>query len=88
MALGMQTRSIMANAENDMFVIKARSWEIAKKCKKGLSISLFHAERENYLSPHHNGLFDRVLIAQVQAEGLRLMLLSNRDRHCEVTQHH
>jgi PIN domain nuclease of toxin-antitoxin system len=91
-ALGQQARSVIANAENDIFVSAATSWEIAIKRKKGLlrvpedmdsiiseagfkalSISIFHAERAGDLPLLHNDPFDRMLIAQAQAEGLQLM---------------
>lgn len=38
-----------------------------------LSISLFHGEQAGYLPEHHKDPFDRMLIAQAQAEGLELM---------------
>jgi PIN domain nuclease of toxin-antitoxin system len=91
-ALGQQARSIISNAENDIFVSAATSWEIAIKRKKGLlvvpedmdsliaeagfkslPISIFHGERAGDLQLYHNDPFDRMLIAQAQAEGLQLM---------------
>lgn len=38
-----------------------------------LPISLAHAERVGELPPHHHDPFDRMLIAQAQAERLRLV---------------
>ena len=38
-----------------------------------LPISLFHAERAGDLPPHHRDPFDRMLIAQAQAEGLEIV---------------
>lgn len=36
-------------------------------------ITIFHSEQADNLQPHHNDPFDRMLIAQAQAEGLQLM---------------
>lgn len=38
-----------------------------------LDISLFHAEQAGNLPTHHKDPFDRMLIAQAQAEGLQLL---------------
>lgn len=38
-----------------------------------LSISLFHGEQAEYLPEHHKDPFDRMLIAQAQAEGLEIV---------------
>lgn len=38
-----------------------------------LPISLDHAERAGSLPPHHRDPFDRMLVAQAQAEGLQLV---------------
>lgn len=38
-----------------------------------LSISLFHAQQAARLAPIHRDPFDRMLVAQAQAEGLELM---------------
>lgn len=40
---------------------------------KGLSISPFHGKQAALLPPHHSDPFDRILIAQAQAEGLTLV---------------
>ena len=38
-----------------------------------LSLTFFHAEQAGALSPHHGDPFDRMLVAQAQAEGLILV---------------
>ncbi len=38
-----------------------------------LPISLFHGEQAGYLPEHHKDPFDRMLIAQAQAEGLEIV---------------
>ncbi len=38
-----------------------------------LSISFSHAERAGALPPHHKDPFDRMLVAQAQADGLTLV---------------
>lgn len=38
-----------------------------------LPISFFHGQQAGLLPPHHRDPFDRMLIAQAQAEGLELM---------------
>lgn len=38
-----------------------------------LSISLFHGDQAGQLADHHKDPFDRMLIAQAQAEGLAIM---------------
>lgn len=38
-----------------------------------LDISLFHAEQAGNLPTHHKDPFDRMLIAQAQAEGLQII---------------
>jgi len=38
-----------------------------------LPISFFHGQQAGALPPHHRDPFDRMLIAQAQAEGLELM---------------
>ena len=43
-----------------------------------LNISLFHAQQAGKLPPHHKDPFDRMLIAQAQAEGLQLI---TQDEH-------
>ena len=38
-----------------------------------LDISFFHGEKAGELPPHHRDPFDRMLIAQAQAEGLEIL---------------
>lgn len=45
-----------------------------------LLITFAHAERAAALPPHHRDPFDRMLVAQAQADGLTLV---TRDRHLE-----
>ena len=40
---------------------------------EALPITFFHGEQAGRLPPHHRDPFDRVLIAQAQAEGLELV---------------
>ena len=42
-----------------------------------LPISFFHGERAGDLPPHHRDPFDRMLIAQSQAEGLEIVTADN-----------
>lgn len=44
---------------------------------KQLPISLYHAEQAGELELHHKDPFDRMLVAQAQAEGLTLMTSDN-----------
>ena len=43
-----------------------------------LPISLFHAQQAGRLPQHHKDPFDRMLIAQAQAEGLQIL---TKDQH-------
>lgn len=45
---------------------------------KKLSISLFHGDQAGKLPEHHKDPFDRMLIAQAQAEGL---IIVTKDEH-------
>jgi PIN domain nuclease of toxin-antitoxin system len=45
---------------------------------KKLSISLFHSDQAGKLADHHKDPFDRMLIAQAQAEGL---IIVTKDEH-------
>lgn len=38
-----------------------------------LPITFFHGEQAGWLPPHHRDPFDRMLVAQAQAEGLRIV---------------
>lgn len=44
---------------------------------KQLPISLYHTEQAGELELHHKDPFDRMLVAQAQAEGLTLMTSDN-----------
>lgn len=43
-----------------------------------LPVSLFHGEQAGILPEHHKDPFDRMLIAQAQAEGLALMTCDSK----------
>ena len=49
-----------------------------------LSITLSHAERAGQLPRHHADPFDRMLVAQAQAEGLTLVTRDRRLQRYEV----
>lgn len=51
---------------------------IEEKGFEHLPLTFFHAEQAGLLPMHHRDPFDRLLIAQAQAEGL---ILVTRDRH-------
>ena len=55
--------------------------EIAGNGFSPLDMSVAHAVRAGALPPHHRDPFDRMLVAQAQAEGLTLV---TRDRHLEA----
>ncbi len=59
-------------APNDLITL------VEKKGFTPLPLSLFHAEQAAMLPMHHRDPFDRMLIAQAQAEGLTLI---TRDAH-------
>lgn len=87
--LGANTRDLIADERNEVFVSAATAWEMAIKKALGkleapddvdrlvedegfskLSISLYHAQLAGSLPLHHRDPFDRMLVAQAQAEGL------------------
>ncbi len=91
-SLGKESRKIISDERNDVFVSAVSAWEISIKKNKGLlkapdnidaivedegfaklPISLFHGEQAGRLKNIHRDPFDRMLIAQAQAEGLELM---------------
>jgi PIN domain nuclease of toxin-antitoxin system len=97
--LGQQSRAIISNPMNLVFVSAAVPWEIGIKKQLGklvapdniesiiedsgfkkLAITCFHAEQSSTLPLHHRDTFDRVMIAQSQAEGLEVI---TDDRHFE-----
>lgn len=90
--LGESTRSLIADAANQIFVSAASAWEISIKMALGkidapsdladvveeegfdrLSISFFHGQRAGSLPNIHRDPFDRMLVAQGQAEGLDIV---------------
>jgi len=87
--LGPDTKEIIADNRNIVFVSAVTGWEISIKKASGklevpddldslieaenfehLPISFFHGEQAGALPTHHKDPFDRMLIAQAQAEGL------------------
>lgn len=91
-ALGPRARSLIAAADNVIYVSAASIWEISIKKSLGklqapdgfdmimdeegfesLVIDAFHAEQAGALPPLHRDPFDRMLIAQAQAEGLSIL---------------
>jgi PIN domain nuclease of toxin-antitoxin system len=91
--LGPQTRALLIDPTNELFLSVASAWEIAIKAGLGkvdgigdpatfvrtrlrrqrivpLPITLEHALAVAALPPHHRDPFDRLLVAQAQAEAL------------------
>lgn len=58
---------------------------VEEKRFKHLPLSFAHAERAAALPPHHRDSFDRMLIAQAQAEGLTLVTRDSRIPLYDVT---
>ena len=94
--LGRNTRNLIADTRNQVYVSAATSWEISIKKAKGLleapddmdrvvedegfdklPISLFHGDQAGTLPEFHRDPFDRMLIAQAQAEGLELITVDS-----------
>jgi PIN domain nuclease of toxin-antitoxin system len=90
--LGEQSRRLIADVRNEIFVSAVSIWEISIKRALGklraparidtivleegfreLAVSLFHAEQAGNLPNLHRDPFDRMLIAQAQAEGLLIV---------------
>ncbi len=90
--LGQDTRALVADGANEVYVSAASAWEISIKKALGklktpdgldsvvldegfgqLEISFFHGEKAGELPPLHRDPFDRMLIAQAQAEGLDIV---------------
>ena len=90
--LGQDTRALVADGANEVYVSAASAWEISIKKGLGklkapdgldsvvldegfgqLEISFFHGEKAGELPPLHRDPFDRMLIAQAQAEGLDIV---------------
>lgn len=57
---------------------------VEEKRFEHLPLTFAHAERAAALPPHHTDPFDRVLIAQAQAEGLVLVTRDSRMADYEV----
>ena len=57
---------------------------VEEKRFEHLSLTFVHAERAAALPPHHRDPFDRMLIAQAQAEGLVLVTRDSRIADYEV----
>lgn len=57
---------------------------VEEKRFEHLSLTFAHAERAAALPPHHRDPFDRMLIAQAQAEGLVLVTRDSRLADYEV----
>lgn len=57
---------------------------VEEKRLEHLPLTFAHAERAAALPPHHTDPFDRVLIAQAQAEGLVLVTRDSRMADYEV----
>ena len=91
-ALSPQTRDIIADPTNLIFVSVASLWECAIKASIGkldlpddffdainetgyevLPIQIAHLTRYRSLPMHHRDPFDRILVAQAQAEALTLI---------------
>ena len=87
--LGAESRAVIREPANDVYVSAASGWEIAIKRQLGklkvsddldaaveaegfshLPITFFHGEQAGLLPGHHRDPFDRMLVAQAQAEGL------------------
>jgi PIN domain nuclease of toxin-antitoxin system len=98
--LGPQTRSLMVDPANDLFLSVVSAWEIVIKARLGkldgigdpaafirarlrrqrivpLPVALDHALAVETLPLHHRDPFDRLLIAQAQAEAL-VIITSDR----------
>jgi len=95
-SLGPRARSLVAEAENVVYVSAASVWEVSIKKSLGklhapdgfdailesegfesLPIDAFHAEQAGALPPLHRDPFDRMLVAQAQAEGLSIITCDN-----------
>ncbi len=57
---------------------------VEEKRFEHLSLTFAHAERAAALPPHHRDPFDRMLIAQAQAEGLVIVTRDSRIADYEV----
>ncbi len=91
-ALGPETQKAIRDAQNDVYVSAATTWEVSIKQALGkleapddldrivaeerflkLPISLYHGQMAGRLAAYHRDPFDRMLVAQAQAEGLTVV---------------
>ena len=101
--LSSETRAVIANPENFIFVSAATVWEMSIKKSLGklvipegllmvlkenqfqlLSITGEHGLKIAHLPEHHKDPFDRMLIAQAQAEGLILISQDIKFKYYDV----
>ena len=101
--LGPKARSLIANAEHQIYVSAATAWEISIMKALGkldapddldsiveeegfekLPISIFNGERAGELPQHRRDPFDRMLVAQSQAEGLEILTADDTIRQYAV----
>jgi PIN domain nuclease of toxin-antitoxin system len=90
--LGSEAYKAIGDAQNDVYVSAATTWEASIKKALGkleapddldhiveeerflkLPISLYHGQIAGQLPAHHRDPFDRMLVAQAQAEGLTIV---------------
>lgn len=95
--LGEQTRKLIMDERNEVYVSAVTGWEISIKRAMGklkapdnldvlveeagfmhLPVTFFHGEQAGSLPAHHRDPFDRMLVAQAQAEGLTILTV---DKH-------
>ena len=91
-ALGPESQKAIRDAQNDVYVSAATTWEASIKQALGtleapddldriieaerflkLPISLYHGQVAGQLPAYHRDPFDRMLVAQAQAEGLTVV---------------
>ena len=101
--LGNQTKGIISDPRNEVYISAATTWEISIKVALGkltaptdvssiieqeqfieLPISAYHGDQAGQLPPIHRDPFDRMLIAQAQAEGLILVTHDNAIKNYTV----
>ena len=91
-ALGPAAHQAIRDAQNEVYVSAATTWEASIKKALGkleapddldriveeerflkLPISLYHGQMAGQLPAYHRDPFDRMLVAQAQAEGLTIV---------------
>ena len=91
-ALGPAAHQAIRDAQNEVYVSAATTWEASIKKALGkleapddldriveeerflkLPISLYHGQMAGQLHAYHRDPFDRMLVAQAQAEGLTIV---------------